>query len=313
MKDIIKEIIREKEFKKSKSFYFMSGLPRAGSTLISSLLNQNPRIYSGPSSPVVPTMLAIENSLSQDELYLAYPKREQGRQIIASVLYNFYLDIDKPVIIDKNRSWVNRLNYIQGYFDIAPKVLYPVRSIKDILASFIAMHKRNPIISDAGRINFLDDMLIKNNIPCNDLNRCSALMTGGILGQSLDGLKQIFDSGAEHSIHLIEYDDLINDPETTINKIYEFLDEEPFKHDFNNISNINRENDSLIYGFKDMHDVNTKLVKRGIIPEEILPHEIIQMCEGAEFWRSIKTIDSFNNENVSSELDNDEFKIIHNN
>ena len=39
-----------------KTFYFMTGLPRSGSTLLSSILNQNPKFYSGPSSPVVSTI-----------------------------------------------------------------------------------------------------------------------------------------------------------------------------------------------------------------------------------------------------------------
>ena len=55
-----------------KTFYFMAGLPRFGSPLLSSILNQNPRFYSGPSSPVVPTMIALENSLANDELFLGY-------------------------------------------------------------------------------------------------------------------------------------------------------------------------------------------------------------------------------------------------
>ena len=43
-----------------KTFYFMAGLPRSGSTLLSSILNQNPRFYSGPSSPVLGAMYALE-------------------------------------------------------------------------------------------------------------------------------------------------------------------------------------------------------------------------------------------------------------
>ena len=109
-----------------KTFYFMAGLPRSGSTLLSSLLNQNPRFYSGPSSPVVPTMLTLENSFHNDELFLGYPKVEVAKNIIASILPQYYSDIDKPVIFDKNRSWVNRMNYISGYFDIVPKVICPV-------------------------------------------------------------------------------------------------------------------------------------------------------------------------------------------
>ena len=54
---------------KNKRFYFMAGLPRSGSTLLSSILNQNPKFYSGPSSPVLSTMYAIENHLTNDELF----------------------------------------------------------------------------------------------------------------------------------------------------------------------------------------------------------------------------------------------------
>ena len=113
----------------NKTYYFMSGLPRSGSTLLSSILNQNPRFYSGPSSPVVPTMITLENSLSNDELFLGYPKIQEAKEIIASVLPQYYSDRQEPVIFDKNRSWTIRMEYIPGYFDIAPKVLCPSFSL----------------------------------------------------------------------------------------------------------------------------------------------------------------------------------------
>ena len=105
MKEMIKEIIREEMMKTMmKKYYFMSGLPRSGSTLLSSILNQNPRMHSGPSSPVVGIMLTLENAIANDELFLAYPKPEQAGKIISNVIENYYSDVDKPVIIDKNRS-----------------------------------------------------------------------------------------------------------------------------------------------------------------------------------------------------------------
>ena len=45
MKDMIREIIREEMMRNAKTYYFMSRLPRSGSTLLSALLNQNPRFY----------------------------------------------------------------------------------------------------------------------------------------------------------------------------------------------------------------------------------------------------------------------------
>ena len=270
-----------------KTFYFMAGLPRSGSTLLSSLLNQNPRFYSGPSSPVVPTMLALENSFSNDELFLGYPKVEVAKNIIASILPQYYSDIDKPVIFDKNRSWVNRMNYISGYFDIVPKVICPVRDISEILTSFIMMRRRN-FNADQTKINFIDEMLIKTNTPLTDDNRCELIASpNGILGQSYEGLKQAVMEGYDHCLHFVEYKDLVNNPQETLNKIYEFLDEEPFEHTFDKLENPHRENDLQIYGLADMHEVRPVVKSTAPKPEEILSPEIITKCQNTEFWREL--------------------------
>jgi len=285
-----------------RKYYFMSGLPRSGSTLLSSLLNQNPRFYSGPSSPVVPTILALENSLSQDELYLAYPKPEQARRLIASVLQIYYSDVERPVIFDKNRSWVDRMNYIEGYFDIQPKILYPVRNIDEILASFISMHRRNPYTGE-GKISFMDEILIKSNQPLNDDSRCQMLAGPmGILGQSYNGLKTVFEQGKQNSIHLIEYDDLINQPKETMEKIYDFLEEKYFEHDYQNIENIHREKDKEVYGLADMHKVRKSLNKVSEDPKKLLSENILNLCKGVEFWRDVKEFDPAEQEEDENEI-----------
>ena len=290
MKEMIKEIIREEMSRLNKNFYFMAGLPRSGSTLLSSIFNQNPRFYSGPSSPVVvATMIALENQFSNDELFLGYPKPEQAKEIIASVLPQYYGDRQEPVIFDKNRSWTVRMNYIPGYFDIQPKVICPVRDTAEILTSFISMIKRNPYEVN-GRINFIDEMLIKSNIPLTDDNRCEFIASpNGILGQSVEGLRKALMEGYDNSIHLVEYRDLVNNPKETVEKIYEFLGEELFEHDFNKLDNINRENDAQIYGFADMHDVRPTLESVSKNPEDILSPEILEKCKDTEFWRIVNS------------------------
>lgn len=290
---MIKEIIREEMMKEvSRTYYFMSGLPRSGSTLLSSLLNQNPRFYSGPSSPVVGLMLTLENQLAQDELFLAYPKRQQAGELVANVIKHYYSDVstDRPVIFDKNRSWVNRVHYISGYFGVEPKILCPVRNVDEILASFISMHRRNPYEVN-GRINFIDEMLVKSNIPLTDDNRCQVIAgPNGILGQSYNGIKQALMEGHQKSLHFIEYDDLINNPEETMKKIYEFLGQEYFEHNFEAIENIHKENDAAVYGLADMHDVRDKLSKTSADPKEILSEEVLKRCENSEFWRTLSEV-----------------------
>jgi len=135
---------------------------------------------------------------------------------------------------------------------------------------------------------FLDEMLVKSNIPLSDDNRCEALCTPmGIVGASFNGLKQVFAEGKEKSIHLIEYNDLINSPEDTMRKIYDFLGETYFAHDFNKLENIHRERDSEIYGLADMHEVRRTLNKVSINPQEVLSENILEKCKGSEFWRNM--------------------------
>lgn len=306
MKEMIREILREEMGKMNKTYYFMAGLPRSGSTLLSSILNQNPRFYSGPSSPVVPTMLAIEQSLSNDELFNSYPKPEQARELIGSVLSTYYGDRQEPVIFDKNRSWTIRVNYIQGYFGIEPKIICPVRDTAEILTSFISLIHRNPFEIN-GRVNFIDEMLIKSNIPLTDDNRCEFLASpGGILGQSVEGLKKALMEGYDKCIHFVEYNDLVNNPEETMSEIYKFLEEEPYQHTFTDLKNQNREVDAQTYGFADMHEVRPTIEKISKNPEDVLSENILQKCENTEFWRTLDDELDEDEDDLTMTMDDDD-------
>lgn len=292
MKEMIASIIREEmQREMQKRYYFMAGLPRSGSTLLSSILNQNPRFYSGPSSPVTSIMLVLEQSIANDELFRAFPKPQQAGEIIANVIRHYYSDVEKPVIFDKNRSWVNRIHYIPGYFGVEPKILVPVRDTAEILASFIAMHRRNPYEVD-GRINFIDEMLVKSNLSLTDDNRCQFLASpDGILGQSYNGIKKALMEGRQKQLHFIEYNDLVSSPEETMQKVYEFLGEEYYEHDFSRLENVHKEQDAAVYGMADMHHVREKLEKTSIDPSQILSDAILEQCRDSEFWRDLHDMD----------------------
>jgi hypothetical protein len=96
--------------------------------------------------------------------------------------------------------------------------------------------------------------------------------------------------GRGKQIHFIEYDDLMNDPKETMRKIYEFLDEEYFEHDFSKIKNIHKEHDAEVYGLADMHDVREVLEKVSANPAEILPESTLKKCQNAEFWRTMNEL-----------------------
>lgn len=271
----------------TKTYYFMAGLPRSGSTLLSSILNQNPRFYSGPSSPVIPMMYSIESHMEQDELYYGFPKPIQVINIISNIINQFYADIQKPVVFDKNRAWPARINYIENYIGQRAKIICPVRDIEEILTSMIMLIRRNPYKEGSPRINFIDEQLIKLNIPINDYNRCQYIAgPQGILGQSLNAILESFNQGYNDRLHFVEYKDLVNYPEITLKKLYKFLGEDYYEHTFDNLSNINQERDLITYGLEDMHQVHSELKIVASRPDEILSEEILNMCKGMDYWRT---------------------------
>jgi sulfotransferase len=275
---------------RSKRFYFMAGLPRSGSTLLSSILNQNPLFYSGPSSPVLSTMYAVENHLANDELYHGYPKPEQASLIISNIIRQFYSDVDQEVIIDKNRAWSVRIPYIEGYIGQQAKIICPVRDIDEILTSMIMMIRRNPYKEGNSRINFIDEQLVKLNIPLSDDNRCEYIAgPNGILGQSLSAIVEGFNQEFGDRMHFVEYRDLVKKPKQTLKKLYEFLDEEYYEHEFDNLENQNREQDMNTYGLADMHEVRSKLKSTAPNPSEVLSSYVLNKCNGMDIWRQKQT------------------------
>lgn len=271
----------------TKRFYFMAGLPRSGSTLLSAILNQNPEVYSGPSSPVVSCMHTLDGMLQKDELYRAYPKPEQAVQMIYGLISGYYGDIDRPVVIDKNRAWAAQVPLAEKYIQRQAKIICPVRDIDEILASMISMVRRSPQNGGVSRTNFIDEPLLKLNIPLTDENRCNYIAgPNGILGNSLRAIVDGARAGFLDRMLFVEYRDLIAHPERTMRRIYEFLGEAHFSHDFGNIENADKERDLEVYGLQDMHDVRRVVEATAPDPRLVLPPRVLERCRGMDVWRN---------------------------
>jgi sulfotransferase len=267
-----------------KIYFFESGLPRSGSTLLSAILNQNPDIHCGAISPVLEIMYYTEQYFEGSEQALAYPKPEQHHKIISSVIDNYYSDIDKPIVVDKCRAWPNNVDRLQKYITKTPKILCPVRDVVEILASFIQMIHRNP-----NQVSFIDKALKDYGYDVNDNNRCDYLMCPeGIVEQSLYAFGEGFNKGYERYMHMIEYNDLVNRPEETLHKVYKFLDIPYYNHDFGNVSHKYRERDNEVYGLSDMHEVRKQVKRTSKRPEEVLSDYVLNKYSGMEFWRKAK-------------------------
>jgi sulfotransferase len=240
-----------------KTYFFMAGLPRSGSTLLSAILNQNPDIYSGPQTDFPRMMLSIYHDTQRSESFLSGYNPEGYVNIMRQIPNNFYANIDKKFIIDKNRTWgtIDNIKLLDLLSDNI-KIICPVRPILEILASFVRLADKNPN-------NFIDKKI--KEIPSGyyrSLNdaRCDLLMsdTEG-MQHNIFSLAGALQPEHRNKFHFVLYKDLIKKPKESISSIYDFLEIPRFNHKFNNLKWEEMPNEANIFGIPNMHSVQSSL------------------------------------------------------
>lgn len=264
---------------------FLAGLPRSGSTLLRSILNQNPELYSGPISPSVELLYYTDKYFQSSEMLLASPQSEACFNVLSNMMHNFYEPIlkkeGKSKIIEFNRAIPNNIERFRTYIKEDVKIVCPVRSIPEILASFISLIHRN-----SDKVSFVDQYLIDNKIEVNDDTRCDYLMSDyGIVGQALFAMSRPFIRGEEGLLKIVEYDDLVENTDEVMNEIYDFWGLERYTHTYENLENKYPENDIFQYNLDGMHTVGRTIKKTCKKPEEVLSKQIIEKYSGMEYWR----------------------------
>ena len=239
-----------------KTYYFDCGLPRSGSTLLGSLLNQNPQIHAGPLSPVFEVMYYTRDRL-QGEQAQAHPKPKLFKKMVGTLIDTYYEDVSKPVVVDRCRAWPAHIDLIKEYITPEPKILCTVRHPLDILASFI------DLINNSRSVSFIDKALLQQGMFITNDTRCHFMMNpGGIVWESMNALATAFRNNQTQHIHFIQYDDLVSDPKRVMQGIHSFLRMKPYEYDFENVENKYREKDSEVYGLPSMHEVRPKVEKK---------------------------------------------------
>ena len=139
-------------------FMFISGLPRTGSTLLSSILSQNPKLYSEGNSGVCQLMWDMQQSclLNIDEQLESSGRYFTAIDLISSIPNIYYKGLDKKIIFDKCRAWTFPLNtqLIKKYITSTPKIIVLERPIQEIVASFVALRRANNYVGNKTTITY---------------------------------------------------------------------------------------------------------------------------------------------------------------
>lgn len=255
----------------NKQYHFITGLPRSGSTLLSAILKQNPKFHSSITDPLA-TMVkgVIETSQDGPGMKVEVPV-ERRRNTVNGLFDGFYKHIEKPVIFNTNRAWTLLTPQIKDLYPKS-KMLVCVRDINWILDSFETAHRKNPLSTNT----------VTGGLGGTVYSRVESLMEEkGIVGFPYIGIKQSITSSEKSMLMLIEYNQLCKNPEQMLKAVYNFIGEDYYEHDFNNVEGSWDEYDAEI-GIT-LHQVKRKVefTQR----QFILPPDILQKYANMEVWR----------------------------
>ena len=246
-----------------EQFVCLSGLPRAGSTLLSAILSQNPLIHAEGNSAVCQLMWDTQQScLTTAKEQLKANGREIGTMNtllsnIPKLYYNNLTGAEK-IVVDKCRSWTipANLSLLERYVDPNYKVIILERSVTDIVKSFMKLYQANGLDTNS----LSEKLLVPNSEP---------------IMRSLSGINWAKKNNQANHFLFIQYADLVRMPAAVIQKIYDFCGWEPFTHNYEQVTCKYPENDE-IYGLKGMHQVHDT-----VIPIEnlvVLKKKLLENC-----------------------------------
>ena len=261
--------------------YFLAGLPRSGSTLLTKILNQNPNIFASTNSPLLDTIHYTEEYLlhQSEQVKASEFFHQNAIHTLQQIPKNLYHNIKEPIIIDKSRGWSNQIPHIQDYITKTPKIICPVRDITDILVSFLALIEKN------NQSNFIDEGLLKLGLTLTNENRCEYLMSpAGIIGQSYFALTESVRKGYKDFLLFVEYENLVSQSQQELNRIHKFLEIDDYAYDFEKINDKFPEKDE-VYGLNEMHKVRPKVSKIYRDKSQYLNESLMKKYSEMEFWR----------------------------
>ena len=248
-----------------KQFYFLSGLPRSGSTVLAAILNQNPEVYVTPTSPMLDLLIENQNAWHKLPSVQANPFPEQLTNITKAMIDASWEHRPESIIIDKNRGWGKNMPASKILFGEEIKVIATVRDLPSIMASWLTVLHNNPN-------SHMKETLRQKGFPPTDDNMM-AEMWFSMVRDCMEGVVQL-KKDASNRLLLVDYDDFVSNPNDTLKSIESFLSLPMHNYDFENIESLTEDDDLVAWGLSGMHKIRKKLEKTSKSSKEILGEEL---------------------------------------
>ena len=267
----------------NKQYFFLSGLFRSGNTVLSSILNQNPKIYSSPISSLVEHMWQSNLVLKNFQASVSnLDNHERSKSLISSMIGEYYKDVNKEVIFDRTKGWINPANItmLRDYVSDNPKIVFTTRPILEIMASYIAISK-DGLVAEMNNSEFVHDIDLSVNDNLADYLFSHHSNFGSNLRWALESIDKPENNGV---IHLVKYEELLSSPQQTMDSIYDFLGIDRFSHDFDNILKLEDYREDIANLPQDLHNIRKSLSRGEVVVSDYLSPRTISKYSEARYF-----------------------------
>lgn len=260
--------------------FFNSSMPRSCSTLLQNILVQNPEIYATSTDPVLEYLYGARmNYTNTAEVKATNPEiaLKNWRGFCWGGLEGYSKAYtDRPNICIKTRGGTIHYEWFKSFMPYEPKMIVMVRNLKSIVASMEKLFRKNqeshqPIQNHAemkGTTTFKRVQTFLNSAP---------------VGLALERLNDCFVKGTSKNFLYIRAEDLSRNPSIEINKIYNYLGLPQFKHDFNNVEQFTKEDDSA-FNIPGLHTIQPVVKPLKDDSEEVLGKQICSWIDSNVTW-----------------------------
>lgn len=261
------------------AFVGVTGLPRAGSTLLCQLLAQHPEIQcEGHSSPLCNTLLGIRRMISDDQFFLSQldTSFETSYAHLASAMQGFlhgwYHDSGtRRVVIDKNRAWLHAVELLL-HIEPQARLVVCLRELGQIYGSIEAQHQRTILV------DFIDHLADYDRFGRADM----LFAKDRVIGAPLIALQAVLDlpNAVKQRLYFVRFEDLVAQPVKCMSHLYAWLELAPFEIDPERLAMGMRESDSH-YRLKYPHRQSTRVAAP---TPHLVPPRIQQQIETVWAW-----------------------------
>tara|TARA_R110000744_G_scaffold380479_1_gene501389 strand:+ start:3862 stop:4632 length:771 start_codon:yes stop_codon:yes gene_type:complete len=237
---------------------FLCSLPRAGNTILGSIVNENKKIKLSPNSILLDILYKL-NNLKETETFKNFPNHNSFDNVMKSCFQTYYKDWEAELIIDRG-PWGTpyNLNILKNIFK-KPKFIILLRPLEECLASFAKLQIDNKKYT-------------KNNV-----NKCLFELLDferGILGKNLWSINNLIKNKEHYKIFY--YKDLIDNTELFLKNLSKYIGydiEKPQKLKQFSINNIYYDDTSS----ENLHRINTNSIKKSnYAVEDYLNYNMMQ-------------------------------------